>query len=308
MVVLQFNLAISDALITPAAPLIVMYYLSNKWTFDLLLCQLMVFLLSTNMYGSIYFLTIISIHRYVTIAHNFKRSALARKMFIQKLCLFVWGCLLCQGLPFFLVLKTTKVQGITKCLSFRKTEQSYLFFAWNCVILFTGLLIPFSITLVCYSFLIRYMRKVNPINTFSKVMVSKSVRTISISLIIFIICYIPIHITRTLGVTIMLLYPDLCSLLESVEDAHFYTWMLSGTNCCLDPLLYCFASKRFKYAFTSWCTSLQRQHQSNNTEDSQGNQLEAPTDTHCSGTFQIPKSTTQVSGSAELGNSVQPTD
>ncbi|XP_018422759.1 PREDICTED: P2Y purinoceptor 4-like [Nanorana parkeri] len=290
MVVLQFNLAISDAIITPAAPLIVMYYLTDNWTYGLFLCRFKVFLLSTNMYGSIYFLTIISIHRYFTIAHNLKRLVLGRKPFITKLCLFIWGCLLCQGIPFFFVLKTTKVQNITKCLSFHKNDEPHLFFAWNWVILFTGLLIPFSITLVCYSLLIKYMRKVSPMNTLSTVMVSKSVRTITISLIIFIICYIPIHITRTLGVTIMLFFPDFCSLLRSVEAAHYFTWMLSGTNCCLDPLLYCFASRRFKCTLTSWCTSLKRQNQ-NITEESQNNQLEGLSDTNCSGPFQIPNTT-----------------
>lgn len=300
MVILQFNLAISDVIITPAAPLIIIYYLKNNWTFGSLLCKFKVFLLSTNMYGSIYFLTLISIHRYFTIAHSNKGSALARKTFIKKLCFFIWGCLFCQGIPFFFVLKTTKVQGITKCLSFHKNEQPSLFFAWNWVILFSGLIIPLSITLVCYSLLIRYMRKVNPINTFSKVMVSKSVRTISISLIIFIICFIPIHITRTLGVTIMLFFPNLCFLVENVEVAHYFTWMLSETNYCLDPILYCFASRRFKYTFTSWCTFLQRQPQKNIAEDSQGNQLETPSDTHCSGHL-ASQTTHPGSGSAERG-------
>ncbi|XP_075690669.1 P2Y purinoceptor 4-like [Rhinoderma darwinii] len=249
-VILQFNLAISDAIITPAAPLIIIYSLTDHWTFGTFFCQFKVFLLSTHMYGSIYFLTLISIHRYFTVAHNVRRMAWTTKPFITKLCVVVWGCLLLQGIPFFFVLKTSEVHGVTKCLSIHQNDQAVLFFVWNWVILFSGLLIPFITTLVCYSLLSLYILNVNPMNTLSKVMFSKSVQTIFVSLIIFIICYIPVHITRTMGVTIILFFPTMCPLLEKVEVAYYITWMLSGTNCCLDPIIYCFASDRFNCTFT----------------------------------------------------------
>ncbi|KAM3912078.1 P2Y purinoceptor 4-like [Leptodactylus fuscus] len=260
-VILQFNLALADAIITPAAPLIIIYSLTDHWTFGTFLCQFKVFLLSTHMYGSIYFLTIISIHRYFTIAHNNKGTSLTKKTFITKLCLIVWGCLLIQGIPFFFILHTSEVHGVTKCLSIHQDDQAVLFFVWNWVILFSGLLIPFTITLVCYSLLSRYILKVNPMNTLSKVMLSKSVQTIFVSLIIFIICYIPVHITRTMGVTIILFSPSMCTLLEKVEVAYYITWMLSGTNCCMDPIIYCFASERFNCTFTRRYSSRQSQKQ-----------------------------------------------
>ncbi|KAG8549510.1 hypothetical protein GDO81_020985 [Engystomops pustulosus] len=246
-VILQFNLAISDAIITPAAPLIIIYSLTNHWTFGTFFCQFKVFLLSTHMYGSIYFLTLISIHRYFTVAHNNKRIYWTTKPFITKLCIGVWVCLLLQGIPFFFVLQTSEVHGVTKCLSIHQNDQAVLFFVWNWVILFSGLLIPFTITLVCYCLLSQYICNVNAMNTLTNVMVSKSVQTIFVSLIIFIICYIPVHITRTMGVTIILFFPTSCSLLEKVEVAYYITWMLSGTNCCMDPVIYCFTTDRFNY-------------------------------------------------------------
>ncbi|MEE6511102.1 hypothetical protein FKM82_017447 [Ascaphus truei] len=247
--ILQFNLAISDAIITPAAPLIIIYSLTDHWTFGTFFCQFKVFLLSAHMYGSIYFLTLISIHRYFTVVHNVKRTVLTRNSFITKVCLVVWGCLCLQGFPFFFTMKTSDVHGATKCLSFHQTELAILFFVWNWVIIFSGLLIPFGITIVCYSLLSKYILKVNPMNSHSQVMMSKSIQTIGVSLVIFIICYVPVHITRTMGVTVKLFFPSYCSLLERVEVAYYITWMLSGTNCCMDPILYCFASEKFKKIF-----------------------------------------------------------
>ncbi|XP_063287860.1 P2Y purinoceptor 4-like [Pelobates fuscus] len=257
-VILQFNLAIADAIITPAAPLIIAYSLTDDWIFGTFLCQLKVFLLSAHMYGSIYFLTLISLHRYFTVAHNIKGSILTKKSFITKLCLIVWGCLCFQGFPFFFTMRTSDIHGATKCLSFHQSDLVVLFFVWNWVIIFSGLLVPFTITIICYSLLSRYILKVNPMNSTSQIMLNKSVRTITVSLVIFIVCYVPVHITRTLGVTIALFFPSYCTLLENVEVAYYITWMLSGTNCCMDPILYCFASENFKNTFMRGFTLLQR--------------------------------------------------
>ncbi|XP_063791846.1 P2Y purinoceptor 4-like [Pseudophryne corroboree] len=274
-VVLQFNLAISDALVTPAAPLIIVYLLTGHWTFGTFLCQCKVFLLSTHTYGSIYFLTLISAHRYFTVA--VKRTAWTKKPFITKLCLAVWGCLLLQGFSFFFVVKMTEVHGVTKCLSFQQSEQEVLYLAGNVVVLFFGALIPFSIILVCYSLLSRYILTVNPMNTLSKVMVSKSIQTIFISLILFIICYIPVHITRAMAATLKLFFPDLCSLLDRVEVAYYVTWILTQTNCLIDPILYCFASDRFRNTFTGWCRSLYScgNSQRSSTDEAHDNQVES---------------------------------
>ncbi|XP_069842528.1 P2Y purinoceptor 4-like, partial [Dendropsophus ebraccatus] len=281
-VILQFNLAIADAIITPAAPLIIIYSLTDHWTFGTFFCQFKVFLLSTHMYGSIYFLTLMSIHRYFSVALNVKRKALTTKPFIAKLSIIVWSCLLVQGIPFFFVLKTSEVHGVTKCLSIHQSDKAVLFFVWNWVVLFSGLLNPFTSTLVCYSLLSRYILKINPLNNLTNVMVNKSVQTISVSLIIFIICYILVHITRTMVVTITLFFPSKCSLLENVEVAYYITWMLSGTNFCLDPILYCYASERFKHTFTSWCSHLIKRVKDQNMTlgNTQSNQVESAPEQH----------------------------
>ncbi|XP_078496496.1 lysophosphatidic acid receptor 6-like [Lissotriton helveticus] len=249
MTILQFNLAISDVIVTPAAPLVVIYSLTDNWTFGTFLCQFKVFLLSTHKYGSIYFLTLISLHRYFAVVHNVKRSVLTRNSFIKKVSLVVWGCLLFQGLPFFIALKTSQVQDTTKCLSIHQTEMAALYFVWNWVVLFSGLLIPFAVIIICYTLLGRFILKLEPMNTVTKVMKSKSIQTISVTLVIFIICYVPVHITRTILVTVKFFSPTHCELLERVEVVYYITWMLSVTNCCFDPILYCFASDKFYFLF-----------------------------------------------------------
>ncbi|XP_068104744.1 lysophosphatidic acid receptor 6-like [Hyperolius riggenbachi] len=267
MVVLQFNLAISDAVVTPAVPLLITYALTDKWSFGVFLCQSKVFIMSIHVYGSIYFLTLISIHRYFSITRNVKRKALTSKPFIKKICLIIWSLLICQGIPSFFFLKTSEIDGVKKCFNIHENEQTNLMFVWTWVSVMSGLLIPLSVMLACYSLLIRHLIRVKPMNTLSKIVLSKSVLTIFVSLIIFIICSIPSNIARVVAVTIAWIFPSYCSWLENAEDALNFTATIQLTNCLMDPILYCFASDKYRATFTSlctfWCPSLQRQHQEN---------------------------------------------
>ncbi|OCT66883.1 P2Y purinoceptor 4 [Xenopus laevis] len=255
-IILQFNLAISDAIIAPAAPMLIIYSFTDHWSFGILACQYTVFSLSTNMYGGVYFLTLIALHRYFTIVHNVKWNLLAKKSFIIKLCLVVWGLLFLQGLPFFFLLRTSDIDRATKCLSIHQTEHALLFFIWNWVAVIFGLLVPFVITVLCYSLLSKHILKAIPMNPQSQTMISKSLLTIGVSLTIFIICYIPVHITRTTGISVKFLSPESCSLLVNIEAVYYFSWMLSAANCCIDPVLYCFASERFQKVFMNWSNCL----------------------------------------------------
>ncbi|XP_078406415.1 P2Y purinoceptor 4-like [Cetorhinus maximus] len=254
--VLQFNLALADAIITPAAPFMIVYFSLSHWPFGQFLCQLKVFLLSANMYGSIYFLTLISIHRYFTVVHCTKKSILKEKKFVKIICAGVWVLLFAQGFPFFFVLKTTEMNNTTHCLSIYQNELVVLYFVWNTVILFTGCIIPFFASIICYTLLASFIVKLNSNQLNRKNMKMKSMQMILVSLAIFMICFLPVHVSRTFGITLQFLYPDQCQSLSIVELVYYKCLALSSSNCCLDPLLYFFASKKFKESLSSIVSSI----------------------------------------------------
>ncbi|XP_067825576.1 lysophosphatidic acid receptor 6-like [Heptranchias perlo] len=249
--ILQFNLSLADAIITPAAPFMIAYFSLSRWPFGQFLCQLKVFLLSAHMYGSIYFLTLISIHRYIAIVHCTKKTIFKEEKFVKLVCVGVWVLLFAQGFPFFFVLKTTEMNNSTQCLSIHQDELAVLYFVWNTTILFTGYIIPFVVSIVCYSLLSRFIVKLNSNQHKSKYMKMKSMQMIVVSLIILIICFLPVHVSRTVGITLKLFRPDQCQLLNIIELVYYKCLVLSSSNCCLDPLLYFFASKKFRESFRS---------------------------------------------------------
>ncbi|KAJ8379739.1 hypothetical protein SKAU_G00005170 [Synaphobranchus kaupii] len=220
-VVLQFNLAISDMMVTPAAPFIVLYSLWDDWPFCLFLCQLKGFLLSVHVYGGICFLTLISIHRCSTVARHRgpAQSRMANPRFVRRLCTAVWVGLLLQGLPFFGLLDTwVDAENSTKCLSGYQPNMAQFFFGYNLAVLVVGVVVPFCV----FGHLLRVVGRV-PVQRQGPGGGRQGP------------CG-PGH--RCLH----------CQLLSRAEAWYYASFTVSAANCCLDPLLYCFSSPRFREA------------------------------------------------------------
>ncbi|XP_010151013.1 PREDICTED: P2Y purinoceptor 4-like [Eurypyga helias] len=252
--ILQFSLVLGDVLVIPVAPLRISYFsLSNQWLFGQFLCQFEVFLHSIHLYSSIYFLTLICIHRYFVIVQYKRKSLWKKKSFLTKLCLLVWLILLAQGLPFFFVIKTSVIDGSEKCLDIHQSELISVYYFYNTVLVVLSFLLPFAISITCGALLGAAIVKAAKQSSRGKKMKSRSLKMITVSLMIFAICFGPLHICRTISV-IMKYYNMSCSLLHQVEFAYHISWVFTMANTCLDPLIYVFANDKFKRPFTdSFC-------------------------------------------------------
>ncbi|XP_061115443.1 P2Y purinoceptor 2-like [Conger conger] len=247
-VVLQFNLAISDMLVTPAAPFIVLSFMWDDWPFGVFLCQLRVLLVSVHVYGGICFLTLISIHRCFTVARHrgTSQSRMANPQYVQRLCLAVWVGLLLQGLPLFGLVGTwvDGTDNTTKCMNIRQPNMRAQF-AYNLAELVVGVLLPFCIFGACYAWLGIFLSRVKAQGADMK---GHAARVIAACMFIFTLCYVPLYVTRTVGLTVAFFHPSQCALLSRIQDWFYASVTISTANCCLDPLLYCFSSRRFRQA------------------------------------------------------------
>ncbi|XP_035863869.1 P2Y purinoceptor 1-like isoform X2 [Sander lucioperca] len=67
--VFVLNLGLADILYLLTVPFLVVYYFKNKWIFGDAFCKITRFCFNLNLYGSIGFLTCISVYRYLAIVH-----------------------------------------------------------------------------------------------------------------------------------------------------------------------------------------------------------------------------------------------
>ncbi|XP_015251930.1 PREDICTED: P2Y purinoceptor 2-like [Cyprinodon variegatus] len=250
--ILQFHLALSDAIATPVTPMMAVYFaVGNDWIFGRFMCQVKIALLSSHFYGSSIFLTLISIHRYTTVVHYNKGCCIKKKLFVQKLCACVWCLLGIQAIIFAILLPPSSEKGNSHCLSIHQKNLTDSYFIINFILFIIGFLLPFSVSAICYGRLANKLTTLNVSTAKGLKVRLKSQRMIGICLLIFCVCFLPLNVSRTLGVVFKKFYPQKCRLLQGIETAYYTTWILGGVNSCLDPILYCFGSQNFRDAFQS---------------------------------------------------------
>lgn len=249
--VLQFHLAISDLVICPLAPFLTVYFALGEWIFGSLMCHLMIILLASHFFGSIFFLTLISIHRYTSVVCHSQEFRMKQKEFVKKLCLGVWVFVLIEGVVCSVLLVPKEEGNQTLCLSIHQDSNTEIYFVANLILVIAGFLIPFTVSLICYSRLVKSMSSINLCHQKGKLIKSKSCRMVAVCLLIFGLCFTPMNAIRTVLVVVKKFYPEHCHLLLQVETSYYVCWVLSSANCCLDPLIYCFASQNFTAAFRS---------------------------------------------------------
>ncbi|XP_058633562.1 lysophosphatidic acid receptor 6-like [Onychostoma macrolepis] len=247
--VLQFHLAVSDVLMCPMGPFMAVYYHTANWIFGKALCQLKTALITFHIYSSILFLTLISIHRYVAVVRYNQDSYMNRKDFVQKLCVGVWLFVLVKGTVFAAVLDTSTVEDRTLCLSIHQGQYTDFYFIVNFTVLIPGLLLAFIVSAICYTLLVRSMSRLDTSHDSGQAIKSKSRKMVAVCLAIFVVCFTPMNVVRSVGLVVKKLFPHRCSLLLKVETAYYVSWILAGANCCLDPIIYCFSCQKFTKTF-----------------------------------------------------------
>lgn len=246
---LQFHLVLSDVIITLTTPLMVAYFaLGCHWPFGSFLCKLKIALLFIHLYGSVIFLTLISVHRYMAVV-KFKRNRwMKQKKFVQTLCAGVWILIFAMGTVCFVVFDTSQLGNHTLCLSIHQGQYVNKYFTVNFILLILGFILPFSVALGCYSRLAKSVSQINSNTEKGRSIKSKSNKMVVVCLVIFLVCFFPINIIRTVGVVVKKFFPENCNVLLQVEVAYYVSWIIAGANSCFDPLIYCFGSQNFSRA------------------------------------------------------------
>ncbi|XP_042368521.1 P2Y purinoceptor 3 [Plectropomus leopardus] len=104
------NLASTDFMYGLSLPfLVASYVMRDRWIFGDFMCRLVRFLFYFNLYCSIFFLTCISVHRYLGICHPMKVITLETKKAVKCTCVLVWIVVFALTCPIFRFAQTGHV-------------------------------------------------------------------------------------------------------------------------------------------------------------------------------------------------------
>lgn len=232
-----FNLGISDIFYLLTVPFLVVYYfMGSRWVFGQTFCKVTRFFFNLNLYGSIYFLTWISVYRYLAVVHPMRamgRITLTRSAVIS---VATWLLVGIQCLPDMFYRKMTRSKA-EKC--FETTDGRYVvsYLKYSLGWTFTGFCVPFLVTLGCYGHMFVVLCRTN---TTDKVLKQRCMKLLVILVLLFSVCYIPYHVFKNLNLWSRVLSGwKLChGWSDRVYIAHQLSRGLVCLNSALNPLVY----------------------------------------------------------------------
>ncbi|XP_076590308.1 lysophosphatidic acid receptor 6a isoform X1 [Chaetodon auriga] len=279
----MMNLVVSDLLFVFTLPLRVFYFINQNWPFGSMLCKFSVSLFYTNMYGSMLFLTCISVDRFLAIVYPFRSRALRTKRNARIVCIAVWVLVLSGSLPTGFMLDTTSRENTktnaTFCFENFSSNQwkSHL----SKVVIFietVGFIIPLLLNVCCSIMVLQTLRRPQTVSQGGKLNKTKILRMIIVHLFIFCFCFIPYNVNLVFYALVRTKTLKGCFVESVVRTIYPIALCIAVSNCCFDPIVYYFTSETIQ-------NSIKRKSQVNRSYDvkfSEALQSETSSNLQCS--------------------------
>ncbi|MEE6499699.1 hypothetical protein FKM82_003556 [Ascaphus truei] len=239
---LILNLAVADLLVLMTLPVWI-YSFADRWVFGVPFCKVLVYIIYSSIYASIFLITALSVERFLAVFRPFALQRWSRQQIFLRVILIIWALAMLLGIQVLPFQNTEEVEGRTQCMSrIYATDGQKL----ACLVLETllGFIIPFSIIITCYIYLRMKLRDLSYVSK------RKSETLITSVVVAFILCWIPHHVLNLLQISSVLLklsHPDLSDTLDKVtEVVKNITGALVFLSSCVNPILYTFAARKFR--------------------------------------------------------------
>ncbi|KAG7268423.1 hypothetical protein CRUP_008973 [Coryphaenoides rupestris] len=245
--VYMFNLALADFCYVLSLPFLIFYYFNKTdWIFGDVLCRLQRFIFHVNLYGSILFLTCISVHRYSGVVHPLKSLGRLKKKNAVITSALVWAVVIAGISPILYYSRTgLKRNNATTCYDTTTEDELPGYFIYSMCMTVFGFCVPFVIILGCYGMIAKALVRNDMDNAPLR---RKSIHLVIIVLAVFALSYLPFHVMKNLNMRARLYFqsPDMCAFNDRVYATYQVTRGLASLNSCVDPVLYFLAGDTFR--------------------------------------------------------------
>ncbi|CAI5787418.1 proteinase-activated receptor 1-like [Podarcis lilfordi] len=241
-VVYMLNLASADVLFVSVLPFKIVYNFSgNNWIFGSVMCRFVTAAFYCNMYCSILLMMVISVDRFLAVVYPMQSLSWRTARRASLVCFLIWLLAIAGVIPLIVSEQTQRLSrlNITTChdtldISVIMDIFRHYFSALSILFFF----IPLLISVICYVCIIR---KLSSSSVATKT--AKKRRAILLSVAVlssFIICFGPPNFLLLMHSLHIL--PD--QPLESLYFAYILAVCTGTINCCIDPLIYYYASAK----------------------------------------------------------------
>ncbi|XP_038585132.1 platelet-activating factor receptor-like [Micropterus salmoides] len=272
------NLTIADLLFVCALPFWIGYYSHHgNWVYSDFMCRLTGSFFFINTYCSILFLGAISVNRYWAVIRPLDAASSDHRRRGIVVCVVIWVLAMSMAIPFLtLGSPGTDKNNVTRCFEGyqNETDSQNKILATHFAIIGMFFLV-FFLVLVCNFLIVRALLSQSPaqseVSRSATLNSVQSTRTMSSStkrprgvkrravqmllavVGVFVLCFLPHHIIQGPWTLAALQIKEGWGHVkwdqkthQMLNDAHQITLVLMGLNCILDPVVYFFATRKFR--------------------------------------------------------------
>ncbi|XP_061411863.1 atypical chemokine receptor 3-like [Lethenteron reissneri] len=241
------NLAISNICIVLVMPVMVASFLhDDQWLYGNFLCKLTNVTFSVNLFAGVFFVTAMSVDRYITFVHFHEASSRRKQRARLLICAIAWLLAVVASLPEIIYIRAvTTPNGETHCRADLPPDHFFKWMAGITLLYNTlGFLVPFPMIVVSSVLLYRAI-------AWHGLSERNNGRTIVlVYATVFAVCWTPYHVLLLADALALLRVLRLgCALDEALYVGLHVAQCLAVGQCCVNPVLYCFVDKRRRQEF-----------------------------------------------------------
>ncbi|XP_060906991.1 C-C chemokine receptor type 5 [Labrus mixtus] len=240
------NLAVADLLLVCSLPFLA-HQARDQWMFGEHLCKGVLGIYYIAFYCGIFFISLMSIDRYLAIVHAVYAMRARTRSFGMIAAAVTWLAGILASFPELIYLKIQPGSNMTQfCYpEYPSTDDSsptYYHF-WTLFSLFKinilGLLVPFVIMGFCYSQIIWRL-------LYSPSSKKQAIRIVLIVVAAFFCCWVPYNVASLFKALELLHVYTECESSKAIRLALQVTEAVAYSHSCLNPVLYVFLGRKFR--------------------------------------------------------------
>ncbi|XP_073480419.1 proteinase-activated receptor 1-like [Aquarana catesbeiana] len=246
-VVYMLNLATADVLYVSFLPSQIVYrFLGSNWMFGEVMCRFVMAAFYCNMYCSVLLMTIISVDRFLAVVYPVRSLSWRTVKRAWLVCGVIWVISLAGSVHFLIKQQIATYHMQTLCHEFPNYDNFKTFYFFYGITAISLLLLQLCIVTFCYIGIIRTLSSSKVDGTHKR---SRAIRLSVVVLCVFVFSFMPITVIHLIHYVKVLSHDDSLYIPFRIFTS------FSSINCCLDPLIYYFASsqsKKYVYRLLCW--------------------------------------------------------
>lgn len=253
------NLAVSNLLFVVTMPFWAIS-VAWHWVFGSFLCKVTSMLYSINFYCGIFFITCMSLDRYLEIVHAQPLQRTKTRFRNLLLIVMVWITALAISVPEMVFVQVHQtLDGVWHCYAdfggHATIWKLYLRFQQNLL----GFLLPLLAMIFFYSRIGCVLVRLRPPGQ------GRALRMAAALVIVFFLLWFPYSLTLFLHSLLDLHVFGNCEVSHHLDYTLQVTESLAFSHCCFTPVLYAFSSRRFRQYLKAFLSVVLRWHQAPGT-------------------------------------------